>query len=144
MRYKMDNEIIISADAIAMFCRLQMNLRRDIPIRPSEMGVLIFTQKQSDPVTPLMISNFFRIAKPSVTAMVNSLIKKDYLLKTLSLTDRRSYTVETTCKGKELVESTYTAYFRSIELLKKKMEDKEFNVFIQLVQKANNILSEER
>jgi DNA-binding MarR family transcriptional regulator len=144
MRYKMDNEIIISADAIAMFCRLQMNLRRDIPIRPSEMGVLIFTQKQSDPVTPLMISNFFRIAKPSVTAMVNSLIKKDYLLKTLSLTDRRSYTVETTCKGKELVESAYTAYFRSIELLKKKMEDKEFNVFIQLVQKANNILSEER
>jgi DNA-binding MarR family transcriptional regulator len=144
MRYKMDNEIIISADAIAMFCRLQMNLRRDIPIRPSEMGVLIFTQKQSDPVTPLMISNFFRIAKPSVTAMVNSLIKKDYLLKTLSLTDRRSYTVETTCKGKELVESTYTAYFRSMELLKKKMEDKEFNVFIQLVQKANNILSEER
>jgi DNA-binding MarR family transcriptional regulator len=144
MRYKMDNEIIISADAIAMFCRLQMNLRRDIPIRPSEMGVLIFTQKQSDPVTPLMISNFFRIAKPSVTAMVNSLIKKDYLLKTLSLTDRRSYTVETTCKGKELVESTYTVYFRSIELLKKKMEDKEFNVFIQLVQKANNILSEER
>jgi hypothetical protein len=44
----MDNEIIISADVVAMFCRLHMNLRRDIPIRPSEMGVLIFTQKQSD------------------------------------------------------------------------------------------------
>ena len=67
-----------------------------------------------------MISNFFRIAKPSVTAMVNSLIKKDYLLKTPSLIDGRSYIVETTCKGKELVESTFTEYFRSMELLKKK------------------------
>jgi DNA-binding MarR family transcriptional regulator len=140
----MDNEIIISADVVAMFCRLQMNLRRDIPIRPSEMGVLIFTQKQSDQVTPLMISNFFRIAKPSVTAMVNSLIKKDYLLKIPSPTDGRSYTIETTDKGRELVESTYNEYFRTMELLKKEMGDKDFSLFIELIQKANNILSGEK
>jgi DNA-binding MarR family transcriptional regulator len=91
-----------------------------------------------------MISNFFRIAKPSVTAMVNSLIKKDYLLKIPSPTDGRSYTIETTDKGRELIESTYNEYFRTMELLKKKMGDKDFSLFIELIQKANNILSGEK
>ncbi|MBM7614155.1 MarR family winged helix-turn-helix transcriptional regulator [Alkaliphilus hydrothermalis] len=139
----MDNDIMIGADTVTLFNRLQMNAKRDIPIRPSEMGVLIFTQKQSEPVTPLMISNFFRISKPSVTSMINSLIKKEYLIKTPSPTDGRSYTVSTSDKGKELVESTYNEYFRTIELLKNKMGDKEFNSFIQLMQKANSVLSEE-
>jgi DNA-binding MarR family transcriptional regulator len=140
----MDNDINSSADAVGLFCRLQMNIKRDLPIRSSEMGVLIFTQKQGEPVTPLMISNFFRIAKPSVTSMVNALIKKDYLMKTPSSTDGRSYTVSATDKGTELVESTYNQYFRTMEILKKKMGSKEFNLFIDLIHKANNILSEEK
>lgn len=139
----MDDDII-SAEAVALFCRLQMNTKRDIPIRPSEMGVLIFTQKQNIPVTPLMISTFFKITKPSVTSMINPLIKKNYLIKTPSSTDGRSYTVSTTSQGKELVESTYNEYFRMMQLLKKNMGCKEFNLFIELIQKANSILSEEK
>lgn len=140
----MDYELIMSADAIAMFCRLQMNVKRDIPIRASEMGVLIFTQKQEEPVTPLMISSFFKIAKPSVTAMVNALIKKEYLIKLPSATDGRSYTVTPTAKGIELVESTFKEYFKTMKLLKEKMGEQEFYMFIELIQKANNILSEVR
>lgn len=139
----MKESIVISADAVAMFCRLQMNVKRDIPIRPSEMGVLIYTQKQGIPVTPLMISSFFRISKPSVTVMVNALIKKDYLVKTSSLTDGRSYTVSVTNLGYELVETTSNEYFRIMELLEEKMGSVEFKLFIQLVQKANNILGKE-
>jgi DNA-binding MarR family transcriptional regulator len=138
----MDNDITISADAIALFCRQQMNIKRDIPIRPSEMGALIFTQKYNAPITPLMLSNFFRITKPSVTSMVNSLIKKDYLIKIPSSTDGRSYTVSITEKGIDLVESTCKEYFRTMELLKEKMGHKEFNLFIELIHKANSILSE--
>ena len=140
----MDNDLIISAEAVGLFCRLHMNTKRDIPIRPSEMGVLIFTQKQNVPVTPLMISNFFRIAKPSVTSMVNTLIKQNYLVKTPSTTDGRSYTVSATGKGKELVEVTFEEYFKTMELLKKKMGSKEFSCLIELIQKANIILSEEK
>ncbi|UDE94502.1 hypothetical protein LHA31_07760 [Carnobacterium viridans] len=40
------------------------------------MGALIYVQKTEDKVTPLMISTFLGIAKPSVTDMVNTLIKK--------------------------------------------------------------------
>jgi DNA-binding MarR family transcriptional regulator len=140
----MENDFTISADAIALFCRQQMNIKRDIPIRPSEMGALIFTQKYNAPITPLMLSNFFRITKPSVTSMVNSLIKKDYLIKIPSSTDGRSYTVSITEKGTDLVESTRKEYFRTMELLKEKMGHKEFDLFIELIHKANSILSEEK
>ena len=140
----MNEYIITSADAVGMFCRLQMTVKRDLPVRSSEMGVLIYIQKQGDPVTPLMISNFFKIAKPSVTTMVNSLIKKDYLQKTASATDGRSYTISITNKGKELVESTCNEYFRTIEVLEEKMGKEDFEIFIQLIQKANKILGEEK
>lgn len=140
----MDKDLIVASEAIALFCRLQMNTKRDVPVRPSEMGVLIFTQQQSIPVTPLMISNFFKITKPSVTSMVNSLIQKDYLAKMPSSTDGRSYTVSSTEKGNELVNATFNEYYRTMESLKKEMGIEEFNVFIQLIQKVNNLLIEER
>ena len=138
----MEMNIINSADAVGMFCLFQMNTKRDIPIRSSEMGALIFAQKQSVPVTPLMISQFFKIAKPSVTSMVNSLVKHEYLIKKPSLVDKRSYNLEITEKGNKLVESTFVEYFKSMELLKEKMGENKFNQFIELIQIANCILEE--
>lgn len=135
-------ELVNSADAIGMFCRLHMNTKRDLPIRPSEMGVLIYTQKQSDSVTPLMISQFFNIAKPSVSAMVKALTKNGYLTQSPSEMDKRSYTINITEKGKKLVETTFIEYFKSVELLKEKMGEAKFDQFIELIQTANRILDE--
>jgi DNA-binding MarR family transcriptional regulator len=140
----MRESIIASVDAVTRFCRFQMNMKRDIPIRSSEMGALIFVQKSEEPVTPLMISSFFGISKPSVTDMVNSLIKKEYLSKTPSVEDKRSYTLSVTPRGAELVEATFSEYVRSMELLEEKMGREEFKLFIELLQRANKVLSEER
>lgn len=140
----MKENIIACEDAVSRFCRLQMNVKRDMPIRASEMGALIYVEKSDEPATPLMISNFFGIAKPSVTDMINSLVKKDYLIKIPSKVDKRSYTLKVTLKGHELLESTYNEYFRTLEILEERMGYQEFKLFIQLLQKANNILSEER
>ncbi|WP_160679826.1 MarR family winged helix-turn-helix transcriptional regulator [Clostridium sp. C8-1-8] len=140
----MKENIIACEDAVTRFCRLQMNVKRDIPIRSSEMGVLIYVEKNDEAATPLMISNFFGIAKPSVTDMVNSLVAKGYLIKIPSKVDRRSYTIEVTSRGHELLESTYSEYFRSLEILEERMGEDEFKLFIQLLQKANSILSEEK
>ncbi|PKM56901.1 MAG: MarR family transcriptional regulator [Firmicutes bacterium HGW-Firmicutes-3] len=140
----MREKIILAAEEIAMFCRLQMYVKKGLPIRSSEMGVLIYLHKQNEAVTPLMISNFFQIAKPSVTAMINELIKKDYLIKVPSSTDGRSYTVSSTVKGQELVASTHDEYFKAIAMLEDKMGNIDFELFIQLIQKANTILGEEK
>lgn len=140
----MKESIIACEEAVSRFCRLQMNVKRDLPIRASEMGVLIFVSKSQEPATPLMISNFFGIAKPSVTEVVNSLVKKDYLIKMPSQVDRRSYTLKVTVKGQELLDSTYSDYFKALELLEERMGVDEFKLFVQLLQKANDILGEEK
>lgn len=140
----MKKDMIESAEIVSRFCRLQMNTKRDIPIRASEMGALIFVEKSLEPVTPLMISSFFGISKPSVTDMVNSLVDKEYLTKTPSDKDRRSYIVSATAKGHELVDRTFKEYVKSLELLEEKMGEQEFKLFIRLLEKANSILSWER
>ena len=140
----MQENITLAAEQIALFCRLQMYIKKGLPIRSSEMGVLIYVQKHEEAVTPLMISNFFQIAKPSVTAMINELVEKKYLVKVPSATDRRSYTVSITDKGQELVESAHEEYFKTIAILEDKMGAKDFKLFIELIQKANTILSGER
>jgi DNA-binding MarR family transcriptional regulator len=121
---------------------MHMNTKRELPIRSSEMGVLIFTQKQDRPVTPLMISQFFKITKPSVSAMVSALIKSEYLMKEPSATDGRSYTLKPTEKGRALVEATFEDYFKSMERLKEKMGTEDFDRFIGLIERANRILAE--
>ena len=140
----MDLSLITGADAVGMFCRLHMNSKRDIPIRPSEMGVLIFTQKQLQPVTPLQISQFFNIAKPSVSAMVKVLLKQGYLIKEDSIEDKRSYQLSVTEKGSALVESTFSEYLKNMTLLKEKMGAAEFDQFIALIKLSNDILEGEK
>lgn len=136
----MNNMLIDSADIMSMFCRLQTNSKPDIPIRSSEMGVLIFIQKQGVPVTPMNISQFFKITKPSVTSMVNALVKKGYLSKEQSEVDKRSYILKITDKGNALVDSTFNDYYKSIGLLQDNMGEYVFNQFIESMQLANNIL----
>lgn len=98
-------------DSISRFCRSQINFKRDLPIRSSEMGVLIHVEKNNK-VTPVMISNFFGISKPAVTTMINLLVKKDYLTKMNSQNDKMSYTLKLTLKGYNLLNSTYSEYFK--------------------------------
>ena len=140
----MQEKVVLAAEEIAMFCRFQMYVKKGLPIRSSEMGVLIYVQKQDEAITPLKISNFFQIAKPSVTATINELIKKKYLVKVPSATDGRSYSVSITKKGQELVASAHEEYFKTIAVLEDKMGAEDFTLFIQLIQKANTILSGER
>lgn len=133
-------DLMRSADAIGLFCRLNMKVKRDLPIRASEMGVLIYTSKQDVEVTPLMISQFFKIAKPSVTTMIKPLLRLNYLQKTLSMIDKRSYTLTLTNKGRNLVDATSNDYFKSIEVMIDKMGITEFSTLIELLDKANLIL----
>lgn len=130
-------------DSISRFCRSQINFKRDLPIRSSEMGVLIYIEKNNNKVTPVMISSFFGISKPAVTTMINSLVKKEYLTKMNCQNDKRSYTLKLTLQGYNLLNSTYDEYFKMIELIKNGMGKQEFEVFIELIQKANRILGEE-
>lgn len=136
-------EYIKGAEAVSLFCRIHMNAKRDLPIRSSEMGMLILIVKSTEPQSPIQIAEFFKVTKPMVTTMTNSLIKKGYLTKNPSPTDRRSFTLQPTEQAVCLVEHAYSEYVKTMETLKKQMGCKKYKYLIELIEQANSILLED-
>lgn len=132
------------AEAISLFCRININTKRGLPIRASEMGLLIMLVKSDTELTPVEVAHFFRISKPMVTAMVRSLEKQGYIHKTPSLVDGRSFTLSLTQKARLLVEETIEEYIRKIEKLYTTMGSDDFHRFINLIEQANKILLGDR
>lgn len=131
-----------SMDVLGRFCRLKLAVKQDLPLRSSEMGVLIYLSKQTSDVTPLMVSEFLRVKKPSVTPLIQTLIKKGYVTKQRSQVDKRSYTLQVTERGSRLLEEVEADYLLSVSVLKEKLGDDQFNEWIRLTEKANTILEE--
>lgn len=132
------------AEIVAMFCRLNINTKKDLPIRSSEMGLLIFIFKNEKPVTPIMAANFFKVKKPMITTMVANLLKHGYIEKIPSCEDKRSFSLNPTIKGRKMVDDTYTEYIKTMALLQQELGINSFSNLIMLLEKANTILLEEK
>lgn len=134
---------IKGAEAVSLFSRLNIHMKKNLPVRSSEMGLLIYVCKNAEPVTSVMAADFFKVKKPMVAAMVAVLVKKGYLEKIPSADDRRSYILRPTETATALVEEAYREYFRVMELLSQRMGG-DFETMIGLLERANEILLEER
>lgn len=139
----MDNSSNLAAINVALFCRLNLNKRCCIPIRLSEMGVLIYASIAQEPISPAAISTKFGITKPSATAILKMLKEREYIEHCPSQIDGRSYTIAVTQKGKELVETACNEYTKTIELMKTEMGNEDFEELMRLIGKANKILKED-
>lgn len=135
---------IKSSEQISLFCRLNINTKRKLPIRSSEMGTLIYLVKTEDEKTPNAVAQFFKVTKAMATNMVTSLLAKGYIEKKQSETDRRSYFLIPTDKAVRLVEDTYMEYYKMMTVLEARMGEKRFDALISLIQTANEILLEEK
>ena len=133
-----------AAEQIGLFCRIHVNAKKNIPIRSSEMGMLIYLVKTDGEKTPMAAARFFKFTKSMATNMVSSLVRKGYIRKEQSEKDRRSFFILPTEKAVALVEETYAEYIKTIILLNEKMGDCDFNVLIEMLEKANSFLLEEK
>ncbi|MDQ0362121.1 MarR family winged helix-turn-helix transcriptional regulator [Breznakia pachnodae] len=137
------NNLIKVSEQIALFCRINVNTKRDLPIRSSEMGMLIYLVKTEEEKTPNGVAQFFRFTKAMATNMVTSLSSKGYITKKQSEIDKRSVYLVPTNKAIKLVENTYDEYFKSMSTLRKRMGEEKFENLVMLIEMANNILLEE-
>lgn len=138
------DDFVLAAEQISLFCRLNINSKKELPIRASEMGMLIYLCKTNGDKTPMGVANFFKVSKAMATNMVSSLSKKGYLEKQPSPKDRRSVLLVPTPSAECLVDSTYQEYYKAMKLLKEKMGEDEFHQLIVCLQRANQILLEEK
>lgn len=135
----------IAANAVlSLFSKYYMDLKKGLPIRPSEMGVLNIITETPGPHTPLMLAELLGVSKPMITAHLTDLSKKGYIEKQQSPEDKRVFYVLPTKKALELVKSAKADLNQHLEQLDKEMGQDEFDHLVRLAQLANHILGANR
>lgn len=129
---------------LSVFSKNYMDLKRGLPIRPSEMGVLNIITETSGPHTPVLLAKLLRVSKPMITAHLTTLLNKGYIEKQQAEDDKRVYYILPTEKAVNLVESEKEKLNLQLEYLVKEMGQEKFDTFVMLAQKANFILDENR
>lgn len=134
------NQYMKANVVFSRFSRDYMGLKRDLPIRPSEMGVLNIVSHREGDFMPLMLAEMIGVSKPMITAHIQVLLKKGYIRKETSGLDRRSFFVRPTEAGKALAdtfEARQIAYLKAIEA---ELGEADFDVLVRLLTKAQTIL----
>ncbi len=140
----MSGDLIEGAETVSLFCRLHINTRKDMPIRSSEMGLLILICKSEKLVTPVIAADFFKVKKPMITTMVSSLIQHGYIEKVPSPRDKRSFILNPSKNARKLVDVTFKEYIKTMKLLQEQLGPNNFSNLIVLLKKANTVLLEEK
>ena len=138
------NDLMHAAEQVSLFCRLNLNTKRELPVRSSEMGLLIYLSKAETKRSPMDAARFFKVTKAMVTNMVTSLAKKGYLTKEPDPSDGRGSLLNLTEAGRRLVACTCDEYCKTMSALRDRMGEADFSAFLTLLEQANTILLEEK
>lgn len=139
----MDKYVTANA-ALSKFSRNYMELKKGLPIRPSEMGVLNILSATPGPHTSVLLASLLGVSKPMITANLTSLAEKGYITKEQSPSDKRVYYVLLTPKARHLVEAAQAETNRHLNQLISALGEEEFDQLISLTQKANQILEDNK
>lgn len=126
------------------FSRDYMELKKMLPIRPSEMGVLNIVTKRKGQYTPAMIAELLDVSKSMTAAHIASLEEKGYIYKDFSGSDKRSFYVMPTDKAKVLVAEEESKRNACLEAMESQLGEEAFAMLICLMEEAENILQKEK
>ena len=128
---------------LSIFSKSYMELKKDLPIRPSEMGVLNIITQTPGPHTPLMLAGALKVSKPMITAHLTSLTDKGYTTKQPSSEDKRAYYILPTEKARALVKCAKDDLYQRLDQLVDGMGEEQFDLLVKLAGEANRILEAE-
>ena len=125
---------------LSIFGKSYAELKKDLPIRPSEMGVLNIITGTPGPHTPIMLAKALKVSKPMITAHLTSLINKGYITKQPSPEDKRAYYILPTEKAYALVQDAKKDLYWHLEQLENGLGEERFDLLVKLAGEATNIL----
>lgn len=138
------NQFLMANAELSKFCRNYMELKKGLPIRPSEMGVLNIITETPGPHTSVLLAELLGVSKPMIAAHLSVLIKKGYIMKQQSPDDKRSFYILPTKKALALVASAKKDLNQQLEQLVQKLGQSEFDTLVRLITDANQILDTNR
>lgn len=136
----MDIYYMTANSVFSKFSKSYMDLNKDLPIRPSEMGVINIVCLHKGDFTPLMLAKMLGVSKPMITAHLNTLIKKGYIYKEQSENDKRSFYVRPTEKGKELADEFGKSRTKCLKRIEAEMGQENFSTLFTLMVDFEEIL----
>lgn len=80
-------------------------------------------------------AEILKITKPSVTEIVNKLIKLDCVEKKRCYIDRRIFYIKLTEKGRNITRLQYLAEQRVVDIIYSVFDDEEIDTFVKLIKK---------
>lgn len=125
---------------LSKFSRDYIDLKNDLPIRPSEMGVVNVLVKRDGKLTPLAIADILGVSKTMVATHIATLEKQGYIVKQASQTDKRSFFVLPTDKAKRLVEQVDARLDAQLRFLEQTMGVDMFDALITLADWAQKTI----
>ena len=129
---------------LSIFSQNYMELKKGLPIRPSEMGVLNIITGTEGPHTPVMLAELLNVSKPMITAHITSLEKKGYITKAPSPQDKRAYYILPTDMASELVAYAKADLYGKLACLADGLGQDGFDILVTLAEKANGIMEANR
>ena len=128
------------ANAIfSIFSKNYMELKKGLPIRPSEMGVLNIVTKREGLFTPLMIAELLEVSKPMITNHITVLENKGYIVREYSKEDKRSFYVIPTQKAKELVNISEKQMSKYLQQMEETLGNENFDKLLEMLKETNKI-----
>lgn len=132
----------LEANAIfSLFSRDYMELKMDLPIRPSEMGVLNIISNGNKLYTPLMVAEMLNVSKPMIANHVSMLEKNGYITKDFSSDDKRSFYIIPTEKAKELVQKEEKKLHSKLKEIEETIGKDKFAMLVNTLKEVNEVLN---
>lgn len=122
------------------FCTLYTEQKKDIPVRPSELGVLNIIVLREGKFTPVMLADMLDVSKPMVSAHVTALEKKGYITKEHLERDHRSFYVVPTEKAIELVKGSAAFIHGNLRRVEAMLGEETFAKVVDALYDANGVL----
>ena len=135
----MDKYFVANA-VLSVFSKNYMDLKKGLPVRPSEMGVLNIISETEGPHTPVMLAEMLKVSKPMITAHITSLEKNGYITKSPSPQDKRAYYILPTEKAQALVQKAKADLTHKLDWLIDGLGQDDFNALVAIAEKANKII----
>lgn len=135
-------KVVIGLERISeVFKTLLWDKAKVLGISPIQIQLLVFIHNHKESLCNVShLAKEFNITKPTVSDAVRALHKKGYLIKNYSSSDNRSYSIQLSQSGKQLVEEAadfITPLQDQIENLDKKQLEALFETLSTLIYKLN-------
>lgn len=135
MKRELIYEVVRKFNSLGHECNLEISDRLGMSdLQLNQLHYLKIIDRTVD-MTFGKFAEILKVTKPSVTEIVNKLIKLDVVVKTQCTRDKRIFYIKLTEKGRNIARLPFLAEQRVVDIIYNALDDEEIDTFIKLIKK---------